>query len=346
LRLSNPAYGRIWHLTNDDLAGAPHISDLVGRHESLFNDAGGWPVVREAMLALFSERLARHGRIERADGAILDYASVPLPDGAMLTIWLDVTDTARVEKALRERNDALAAADRLKSEFIANVSAEMRRPLATILGFSEMLNQDYFGTLSPRQQEYVRGIGEAGQHLLQVLSDILDLATIEAGQMTLSLNAVDVHGMLVGVLRLTRERLREKQQLLDFDCPLDIGWMVADERRVRQVMFNLLSNAVKFTPSHGRISLGARRTMGEVEEEICFTVADSGPGIAPEDQARVFGGFVRGNGGDPPHPGAGLGLTLVKSFVALHGGRLEMTSALGQGTTFSVRLPAGRAEPL
>ena len=344
LRLYNPAYGRIWDLPSGDLANEPHISDLIERHHAFFPAAGDWPMVRDGMLALFSERIARHGRIERSDGSILDYASVPLPDGAVLTTWLDVTDSARVERALRERNDALATADRLKSAFIANVSAEVRTPMTTILGFSEILTHEYFGKLNKRQQDYARGITEAGQHLLQVLSDILDLATIEAGQMTLSLNTVDIHGMLTAVLRLTRERLREKRLELNFDCPLDIGWMVADERRIRQVLFNLLSNAVKFTPSQGQVTLAAQRGTGDNggPDEVLFTVADTGRGIAPEEQDRVFGSFVRGAGGeDLRQGGAGLGLSLVKSFVELHGGHVEVISALGEGTTFIVHLPAG-----
>ena len=343
LRLSNPAYGRIWDLSPGELADEPHIAELIERHHAFFPVAGDWPMVRDGMLALFSERIARHGRIERSDGSILDYASVPLPDGAVLTTWLDVTDSARVERALRERNDALAAADRLKSAFIANVSAEVRTPMTTILGFSEILTHEYFGKLNKRQQDYARGITDAGQHLLQVLSDILDLATIEAGQMTLSLNTVDIHGMLTAVLRLTRERLREKRLQLNFDCPLDIGWMVADERRIRQVLFNLLSNAVKFTPAQGQVTLAAQR--GADGDAVLFTVADTGRGIAPEEQDRVFGSFVRGPapraGDDIAQSGAGLGLSLVKSFVELHGGHVEVISVLGEGTTVIVHLPAG-----
>jgi signal transduction histidine kinase len=340
LRLFNPAYGRIWQLSPEELAGEPHISELVERHHDFFTAAGDWLTVQDRMLALFSERIADHGRIERSDGAILDYASVPLPDGAVLTTWLDVSDSAHVERALRERNEALAAADRLKSEFIANVSAEVRTPLNTILGFAEMLANEYFGKLTKRQQDYARGITDAGQYLLQVLSDILDLATIEAGQMTLSLNAIDVHAMLTGVLRLTRERLREKHLVLNFDCPLDIGWMVADERRVRQVLFNLLSNAVKFTPEHGQIILAAQRD----GDEVLFTVADTGQGIPAEEQERVFGSFVRGGNDETRQAGAGLGLSLVKSFVELHGGRVEIASIPGEGTTFIVHMPAARAD--
>ena len=164
--------------------------------------------------------------------------------------------------------------------------------------------------------------------------------------MTLSLNAVDVHAMLTGVLHLTRERLREKQLVLNFDCPLDIGWMVADERRIRQVLFSLLSNAVKFTPPQGQITLAACRNKGDSGDEILFTVADNGRGIAPEEQDAVFGSFVRGQPDPESRTGAGLGLSLVKNFVALHGGRVELVSVPGEGTTLTIHLPAGHADPL
>ena len=341
LRLSNPAYAKIWGLAADALAGEPHIAELVAHHHAFFGDDPDWPMARDGMLALVNERQPRRGRLERADGSVLDYASVPLPDGAVLVTWLDVSDSARVERALRERNEALRAADRLKSQFIANVSCEVRTPLNTIIGFSEILTNAYFGTLNPRQMEYGRGITEAGQSLLSLISDILDLATIEAGQLALQLNTFDVHAMLGAVLGLTRERVREKRLTLNFDCPLDIGWIVADERRLKQVLFNLISNAVKFTPAGGMITLAAQRD----GEAVVFTVADTGVGIAQAEQPRVFDSFMRGNQPEARQIGAGLGLSLVKKFVELHGGRVEMVSVPGEGTTITVRVPTGSSEP-
>jgi len=347
LRLSNPAYGRIWNMSAEALAGEPHIADLIVQHRPLFATAADWPAVQEGMLALFNERVARHGRIERSDGAILDYASVPLPDGAVLTTWLDVSDSAHVERALRERNDALAAADRLKSEFIANVSAEVKTPLATVLAYSEMLSNEHFGTLSQRQRDYAGGITESAQHLQQVLSDILDLATIEAGQMTLQLNAIDVHAMLTGVLSLARERVRQKQIALEFDCPLDIGWMVADERRIRQVLFNLLSNALKFTPKGSRIGIKAERQPAPDGDLVAFTIADGGDGMRTPVQQRMFASFTRDDDIDERSKptGTGLGLTLVRSFIELHGGRVEVSSEPGAGTTVVLYVPAGGINP-
>ena len=346
LRLYNPAFARIWSLSEADLAGEPHLGELIEAHRPFFEGrpdrASDWQAVRERMTALFNDRAPREGRFERLDGSIVDFTSVPLPDGAMLATWLDVTDSARVERALRERNEALAAADMLKSEFIANVSAEVRKPLTTVIGFSEMLSAEYFGKLTRRQHDYARGITEAGRGLEALISDILDLAAIDAGQMTLELDTVDIHPMLSAVLGLVRERVREKKLALDFDCPQAIGWIVADERRLRQVLFNLIGNALKASPAGGRVVVAAERRPGE----IAFTIGDSGPGMSQEELARAFGGTAHRRRSEVAPAGgaaAGLGLALVERFVDLHGGRVEVVSAAGEGTTVTVRLPTESA---
>jgi signal transduction histidine kinase len=340
LKLTNPAFGRIWNLAAEDLSGEPHLNETFERLKPFFEGrpdrASAWPSARDRLLALAADRAATEGRLERQDGTILDCTSVPLPDGAILLTFLDVTDTARVERALIERNEALAAADLLKSEFIANVSAEVSPPLTTVIGFAEMLAADYFGKLNRRQQDYVKGIHEAGLQLKALVSDILDLAAIEAGQMTLELDAVDIHPMLASVLSLVRERVREKKLQLDFQCPLDLGWIVADQRRLRQVMFNLIGNAVKFTPQGGAITVAAER----IDGELVLSVADSGPGIPLAEQERVFDSFVSGTAEGTG--GAGLGLALVRRFVELHGGRVALKSAPGDGTRVTVRLPTGK----
>lgn len=341
LRLSNPAFGRIWDLRREHLAEQPHIGEMVEAHRRFFADEADWAAVRDALVGLVNDRHPRRGRIERADGTILDYASVPLPDGATLITWMDVTDPARVERALRERNEALREANRLKSEFIASVSAEVRTPLNTIVGFAETLEAEVMGGLDPRQRDYVQGIREAGQALTSLIKDIIDLAAVEAGQMTLQLDTFDIHALLAGVQGLMRARVREKGVALDLDCPADIGWMVADERRVKQVLFNLLGNALTFTPEGGSITLTARREEGQV----VFTVADTGVGIPRQELGAVFERFTRGNRPEARQKGAGLGLALVKSFVELHGGAVMLDSRPGQGTTVTVRLPAGDARP-
>ncbi|SOD99038.1 sensor histidine kinase [Caenispirillum bisanense] len=336
LRLSNPAFARIWGVAPTDLAAKPHVVELVDGLRPLFADDGEAERFR-AVLALpaaaTGERTARRARLRRADDSVLEAVTVPLPDGGALATFADVTASAQVERALRERAEALTAADRLKSQFLANVSYELRTPLTTVSGFAEILADGYYGDLNSRQMEYARAMAETAQSLVTLIDDITDLASIEAGELALELDAFDVGAALASVLALTRESLRRKSVTMHFDCPPDTGWMVADEKRVKQVLYHLLSNAVRFTPQGGSVTLAAQRDGADV----VFTVADTGAGIPPADQDFMFDTFARG----PGSPGHGLGLALVKSFVELHGGSVELVSVPGEGTTVTCRLPAG-----
>src|SRR5581483_317818 len=181
LKLHNPAYRKIWALAEGDLAGEPHISEIVEKTRGFYDDRGDWPRVKEAVIARVTGESQSDALIDRSDGSVLQLATVPLPDGNLLLTCLDVTDSIRVERALRERNEALETAGRLKSEFIANVSYELRTPLNAIIGFAEILANQYFGELSQRQLEYSRGILDSSHRLMSLINDILDLATIEAG---------------------------------------------------------------------------------------------------------------------------------------------------------------------
>ena len=340
LKLFNPAYARIWKLDPDMLEGEPRIPEVLEAVRNLFVFEGPWESFRERLLEGVADRTARTGRFERADGSILDFAAVPLPDGAMLFSYVDVTDTVAVQRALKERNEALLAADRLKSEFITNVSYELRTPLNTIIGFTEILSNQYFGGLNERQGEYTRGILESSQQLLMLIDDILDLALIEAGRLELELAPVDVRTVLDAVEALAREHARARRLTLKVDCPKEIGAVTGDERRLKQALFNVVSNAVRYTPSGGRITISAK----PARDGVTFAVTDTGPGIPDKDHARIFEKFERGHGGDTRGAGVGIGLALVKSFVELHGGTLALDSEVGKGTTVSFTLPA-RARP-
>jgi signal transduction histidine kinase len=215
------------------------------------------------------------------------------------------------------------------------VSYELRTPLNAIIGFAEILTNEYFGELTPRQLDYSRGILDSSHRLLSLINDILDLATIEAGYMTLETKRVGIREILDAVLTLTRERARNQNLELSLSCPSNIGTIDADERRLKQALFNLVSNAIKFTPPGGSIRLEAER----VEGDLVFSVNDTGVGIPAADQARVFEKFERG---DPTvsQSGAGLGLSLVKSLIELHGGTVTIESGPERGTTVRCRLPA------
>ncbi len=335
LKLYNPAYRTIWGLAEADLAGEPHVGDIVEKTRDFYEDNGNWPPLRDQIIAEVTAQAHSSGPLDRRDGSVLQRATVPLPDGNVLLTYLDVTDTARVERALRERNEALETAGRLKSEFIANVSYELRTPLNAIIGFAEILANQYFGPLSPRQLDYSQGILDSSHRLLSLINDILDLATIEAGYMALEVGRIEVNDLLESVMTLTRERARSQNLALTMSCPDGIGAIEADERRLKQALFNLISNAIKFTPAGGSVRLDARLDAGD----LILAVADTGVGIAAAEHERVFEKFERGSPSSR-ESGAGLGLSLVKSLIELHGGSIEIASEPGSGTTILCRLPA------
>ena len=341
LKLNNPAFAILWSLEPGSLSGDTHIADFIERTRPFLASIIDWETHKESLIARLMSREATSGRLVRGDDTVLRHASVPLPDGAVLLSYLDVTDGYKVESALRDRAEALQDADRLKSEFIANVSFEVRTPLTSIMGFAEVLSEEYFGKLNRRQKEYSAGILESSRTLMAIVSDILDLATIDAGRMALEIDTVDLHSMLAGVLGLIRERARRKVLNVAFDCPADIGWIVADTKRLRQVVFNLLGNAVAFTPPRGKIGLAAERR----DDEVFIRISDSGAGIPRADHERVFQPFERGPAQDADGTGSGLGLTLVRRFIELHGGRVEMASRAGKGTTVTCILPAVGTAP-
>ncbi len=337
LKLHNPAYLALWELSEDDVAGEPHIGDILEKTRALLDNAGDWNARKERTISKFTAQAPSSGPVYRSDGSILQEATVPLPDGNVLVTYLDVTDTARYERVLRERNEALETAGRLKSEFIANVSHELRTPLNAIIGFADILARQYFGDLNARQLDYSRGILQGAQQLLGLINDILDLATIEAGYMVLETGRVEIFDMLKTVLALTHGRARSRELEIQLCCPPDIGAIAADERRLKQAVFNLISNAIKFTPPGGWIRIEAERC----DSELLLTVADSGIGIPPSDQTRMFEKFEPG----VPRSGAGFGLSLVKSLIDLHGGTVTIDSAAGRGTTITCRLPTALRKP-
>jgi len=336
LKLWNPAFAKIWHLSPDDLGGEPHVAEIVEKTRSLFDHGGDWPPLKRQLVAQLMAYAASSRRLERQDGSILQAASVPLPDGNVLLLYLDVTDSTRVEAALRERNLALEAADKLKSEFIASVSYELRTPLNVIGGFAELLAKQYFGPLNERQLDYSEGILASSRQLTALINDILDLATIEAGYFALEDGEVDVAALLASLHVLGRDRARERGLSFQLEGGAGLGTLRGDERRLKQALFNILSNAFKFTPEGGAVSLAARREGAE----LMVIVSDTGPGVPSEDQARIFEKFERGHpNGAGRQSGAGLGLPLVKSIIEQHGGRIELTSAPGEGTVVTCYLP-------
>jgi len=248
---------------------------------------------------------------------------------------------AQLYRQLERQSAALAVASQHKSEFLASMSHELRTPLNAIIGFSEVLLERMFGELNERQDDYLRDIWSSGKHLLELLNDILDLSKIEAGQMVLTRSKFAVRESLDYCLSMVRERALQQRVLLSLDVDPDVGLLDADRLRFRQVVLNLLSNAVKFTPEGGRVDVRAFIR----GQDLVVLVADTGVGVQAEDRERIFDSFQQGTQSSGQVEGTGLGLTLSKRILELHGGRIWVESEAGQGSTFGIALPAGSEEP-
>jgi signal transduction histidine kinase len=249
-------------------------------------------------------------------------------------------ENARLLSELQRRTQELEVASQHKSEFLANMSHELRTPLNAIIGFSEVLSDRMFGELNEKQEEYLKDIYASGTHLLSLINDILDLSKIEAGRMELELTDFDLPTAIDNALMLVRERAGRRSIALHTNIDSRVGQIQADERKIRQVVLNLLSNAIKFTPEGGRIEIAAAPKDGLVE----VSVSDTGVGIAPEDQEAVFEEFRQVGTADKKVEGTGLGLTLCRKFVELHGGKIWVKSELGVGSTFTFAIPVRHAE--
>jgi signal transduction histidine kinase len=333
LRLFNPVFARMWRLTPETLAERPHIESLSQWTFPLHGDHPVWQSLRTTITAI-ENREPVMGRLDRPDGNVVDCATMPLPDGATLVTFQDVTDTVNVERALRERNEALEAADRLKIDFVHHVSYELRSPLTNIIGFAHFLGDPITGPLRDKQREYLNYITVSTNALLAIINNILDLATIDAGAMTLNLGAVDIRKTMEAAAEGVQDRLVKSGIQLEIRAAGDIGSFVADERRVRQSLFNLLANAVGFSPGGETVTFTAQR----LNDAVMFSVTDRGPGIPDDVQDKVFDWFETHSLGSR-HRGTGLGLSLVRSFVELHGGSVTLESAVGRGTTVTCVFP-------
>jgi signal transduction histidine kinase len=333
-RLHNPAFQRIWKLSAEALDQHPHVEQVTAWCQALHDDTTVWRSLRGAVTAIESrEPIA--ASIARRDGVTINMTTMPLPDGATLVTFQDVSDSVNVERALREKNEALETADEIKLDFVHHVSYELRSPLTNIIGFANLLGDPAFGPLSDKQREYLAYITTSTNALLALINNILDLATIDAGAMALNLADVDIRASMAAAAEGVQDRLAKDNLSLEIRASANIGSFTADERRLRQILFNLLSNAVGFSPPGGTVTLAAERNA----DAVTFSVTDHGPGIPSESQDKVFELFETDSMGSQ-HRGSGLGLSLVRSFVQLHGGTVTIDSMLGHGTTVTCVFPA------
>lgn len=354
LKLFNPAFARIWRLDASALAkksesGAldtPHIDEVARLCAAQCPQDGIWRQARSLVAGLHVERMGFEQRLERIDGSVLEFAAAPLPDGATLLTFGDISAGVHFERALTERNQALAernealiTAEKLRNDFVHHVSYELRSPLTNIIGFTQFLGDPAVGPLNAKQREYVGYVMKSSAALLAIINDILDLATIDMDAMELQLGEVDIRETIQAAAEGVQDRLAENGVHLSIVTLDGIGTMIGDGKRLRQVLFNLLSNAIGFSSSGQTVTLATLRR----GDEIAFKVTDQGRGIPPEAIDKVFDRFRSDTMGSR-HRGAGLGLSIVRAFVELHGGSVTIELALGEGTVVTCLLPA-RAAP-
>jgi signal transduction histidine kinase/CheY-like chemotaxis protein len=323
--------GRPLELT--DLRDAPLDPHLSALAETGWRSLVAVPMLREGRI-VGAMVIRRHtpGRIPQG---LYDLLETFASQSALALI------NAQLYRQLERQSAALEIASRHKSEFLASMSHELRTPLNAIIGFSEVLLERMFGELNERQDEYLRDIWSSGKHLLELLNDILDLSKIEAGQMVLNRSEFVVSESLEYCLSMVRERAVKQRIALNLESDPEVGLLDADRLRFRQVVLNLLSNAVKFTPEGGRVDVRAFIR----DQELVVLVADTGVGVPAEDRERIFDSFQQGTRSSGQVEGTGLGLTLSKRILELHGGRIWVDSKAGQGSTFGIALPAGSGEP-
>lgn len=335
LKLSNEAFARLWGLEADTLKDSPDYDDIVDACVPLFHDKDIWNAIKGHITDPSSKaRQSTTGEMRRSDGSIITYLTHPLPDGNTMIAFADVTATRRVETALRERAEAFEAADRLKTEFVQNVSYQLRSPLTTILGYAEFLESQKHDDLSERQLDYVHAILSASDHLSKLIENILDLAMIEAGRMDLDLSDVRLRDVVEDSVEMVVTKAEDTEVVVRSEVHNDLGVIRGDERRIRQVLFNLISNSLRFTESGGEVVVSADR----VGSMITLSVRDNGRGLEAEKRATSFDSFMSGD-----QRGAGLGLALVKHFVDLHGGNVGMKSVEGGGLEVTCWLPTEAA---
>ena len=341
LKLANPALGEMWRIETDTLNSALHVDDFTAACGVYYSDENAWRGLRQAVTSVNDARIGLQLLMERRDGLIVECAAAPLPDGATLVTFTDITAAFNVEKAHKERFEALTQAENLRSDFVHHVSYELRTPLNSIIGFTQMLTDEIAGPLNAKQKEYAGDVSKSSTALLAIIDQILDLATIDRGAMDLAYSDVDVAAVIAGAAEGVQDRVAERALNLRIIVADNAGVFRADAQRLRQILFALLSNAIGFSEPGQTVALAAMRR----GDEMIFKVSDQGRGIPLELQEQVWDRFKTYPQGSR-HRGAGLGLSIVRALVEEHHGRVHIQSAPGEGTVVTCSFPAGHVVSL
>ena len=335
LYLWNRRFCQVWDLDEEWLAEHPRVDELVPAMAKKLVNPTAAAQVREMVRDTTTGRQSGTGRVSMTDGRHFEYAAVPLPDGNALFTMVDVTDSTRIEAALRERATGLEEADKIKTDFVAGMSYELRTPLTSIGGFAEMLSQGYAGKLPPAASDYVDAILESVERLAKLIDDVLDLTQGDRRGIVLDRERIDMAGLCRTVVESIEPRALERKQKLSLAIDPSTGVVVGDARRLRESIEHVLRNAVAYTPNKGRIELAASGN----DDAVTIVITDNGQGIAPEDQQQVFTRFHRIGGVGKGDAALGLGLPLTRQFIEAHGGTASLESVVGTGTSVTLVIP-------
>ncbi|MGB7405232.1 MAG: ATP-binding protein, partial [Pacificimonas sp.] len=341
LQFSNRAFRELWGVSQRDLAENSSVEAIFEAAFVNVREGNAAEQMRMLIRSSTDGRTERSGRMELSDGRYLRFAAVPLPDGNALFTFIDVTDAERIETALRDRNEALEAADRAKTRFVENMSYELRTPLTAIAGFGELMAMGIGGELTDKQSEYVGSIMTSAERLRTMVNGIIDLAVSDVGGLDLADEEVDVSRLVQSVASMVEDNARDRGIDFELDVAPSVGELPGDAVRLKQALFNLASNAVRFTGESGEVIL---RATGN-DAEVRFDIIDTGIGIPKDEHELVFERFKKGTNAGASQ-GVGLGLSLVKEIIDLHGGTIDVTSALNEGTEISVHLPRRAGAPV
>jgi signal transduction histidine kinase len=334
LHLWNSKFRQIWSVQEVLLSTHPRVDELMAALSDRLSRPQQGSLVHQLIRAATVERRQRGGRIAFADGRYFEFAAIPLPDGNALFVMLDISDSRRIEQALRDRNEALEDADRIKTAFVSNMSYELRTPLTSIIGFAEMMQGGLAGRLPDQAKDYVEAIIDSTNKLATLIDNVLDLTQGAAGGLPIERKSIDLAELIKAIAAGFEERARERDVTIALALQPNIGEIRGDERRIRQAIEHLVDNAVSYVGQKGRVLIHGDGN----QKGLRIVISDNGPGIETRMQPRIFDTFSR-FGRTSDGRSSGLGLPLVRQFIEAHGGSVTLVSEQGQGTIVTINLP-------
>jgi signal transduction histidine kinase len=334
LKLFNDGFKSMWELSTDFLTSNPHVIDVLKNAMVLIKTENTAQKLQELIVGGEVKKEQSFGQFNLCDEKVINYSLIPLPDGSILILFIDVTDSFKVEYSLRKHNEALEEAQNIKSNFLAHMSYELRNPLNSVIGFSELLEKEYQGPLNQEQHQYIHNILTASEHLMEIINDILDITVIEAGGLSIDATNFNLSELIDNVVKKYQDKITQKSIRVEVDCQEGPHIVLGDERRIQHSVSNLLSNAVKFTDNDGSIHIKTSQD----DKNYYISIQDDGVGIERDEIDEIFEKFYTGSN-VKRGSGAGLGLSLVKSFIEIHGGKIVVNSTIDIGTTITCELP-------